>query len=470
MTTTVAASSAGRLEAAFREKFVGSAKLFERSSRLFPNGVTHDSRYLQPFPIFAHQALGSKKTDVDGNELIDYWAGHGAMLLGHSHPAIVAAVQRQVAKSTHPGACHELEIEWAEWVRRLVPSAELLRFTNSGTEATLMAIRVSRIASGRTKVIKFAGHFHGWHDSMIISSEPPHPANVLSGTEPTSDDYVTPGVTSGVSGDVIIVPPNDLTALARAIDEHQPACVIHEGNGSRWGFVPARAEFIRGVRQLTRDKGIIFILDEVITGFRVAPGGFQEVCGVQPDLSTFAKVLAGGLPGGVLVGRADLMQALAFGNSFGKKMKHPGTYNGNPLSAAAGIAALEIVATGHPTRRATEIATLLRRELNVLFATKSLNWVAYGDFSAIKILPNYDGAAPNGDDFLPYNGDWRKLDGKQDATLGTAFRQALLLGGVDWMGWGGSTSAAHSEEDIARTVGGFSSAIDRLRDDGFVRH
>ena len=248
---SAANSSTGRLDAAYRERFPGSAKLFERSSRLFPNGVTHDGRYLQPFPIFVAEALGSKKTDVDGHELIDYWMGHGALLLGHSHPAIVAAVQRQVAKSTHPGACHELEIEWAEWVRRLVPSVEVMRFTNSGTEATLMAIRICRIVSGRTKVIKFAGHFHGWHDAVIISSEPPHPANVLAGELPETEDYPTPGVTDGVSGDIVIVPPNDLAALARAIDEHQPACVIHEGNGARWGAVPARPDFVRGIRELT---------------------------------------------------------------------------------------------------------------------------------------------------------------------------------------------------------------------------
>ncbi len=468
MTASTSVPKTGRLEAAYRERFAGSAKLFERSSKLFPNGVTHDGRYLQPFPIFANEARGSKKTDVDGHELIDYWMGHGAMLLGHSHPAVVAAVQRQVAKSTHPGACHELEIEWAERVQKLVPSAELMRFTNSGTEATLMALRVARIATGRTKVIKFAGHFHGWHDLVIISSEPPHPATP-SADGVSTDDYSTPGVTIGTAGDLVLVPPNDLDALAKAIDEHQPACVIHEGNGTRWGAVPARAEFLRGVRQLTRDKGTVFILDEVITGFRVAPGGFQEVCGIQPDLTTFAKVLAGGLPGGALVGRADLMQVLAFGNPLGKKMKHPGTYNGNPLSAAAGIAALDLVASGFPCRRANEIAVLLRRELNALFAKSSLNWLAYGDFSAIKIMPDYDGPRPDGDDFLPYGGDWRKLDRKFDAALSQAFRQALLLGGVDWMGWGGSTSAAHSEEDVERTVAGFASAIDWLRADGFVK-
>ena len=468
MTVTVAAPASGRLEAAYREKFPGSAKLFERSLKLFPNGVTHDARYLQPFPIFANEAHGSKKIDVDGHELIDYWTGHGAMLLGHSHPAVVAAVQKQMAKSTHPGACHELEIEWAERIQKLVPSAELTRFTNSGTEATLMGLRVARIASGRNKVLKFAGHFHGWHDLVTVSSEPPHPMTGSADGVATAEAYDTPGVTPGVYGDLVIVPPNDLAALTRAIDEHKPACVIHEGNGARWGAVPARADFVRGVRQVTQDKGVLFLLDEVITGFRVAPGGFQEVCGVRPDLSTFAKVLAGGLPGGVLVGRADVMQVLAFGNSLGKKMKHPGTYNGNPLSAAAGIAALDIVATGVPTRRANETATLLRRELNALFAKKSVNWIAYGDFSAIKILPEYDGPRPDRDDFLPFGGDWRQLDRKFDSTLSHAFRCALLLGGVDWMGWGGSTSAAHTEQDVERTVAGFATAIDLLRSEALI--
>ena len=468
MSVTATALKTSRLDAAYREKFAGSAKLYERSSQLFPSGVTHDSRYLHPFPIFANEASGSKKIDVDGHELIDYWTGHGAMLLGHSHPAVVAAVQKQMEKSTHPGACHELEIEWAERIRKLVPSAERIRFTNSGTEATLMALRVARIATGRTKVIKFAGHFHGWHDIVIISSEPPHPATASANGVATAAEYDTPGVTPGVYGDLVIVPPNDLDALSKAIDEHQPACVIHEGNGSRWGAVPARAEFIRGMRQLTQAKGTIFILDEVITGFRVAPGGFQEVCGVTPDLTTFAKVLAGGLPGGALVGRADLMQVLAFGNPLGKKMKHPGTYNGNPLSAAAGIAALDIVATGVPTRRANETATKLRRELNALFTKLSVNWVAYGDFSAIKILPEYDGPRPDHDDFLPFGGDWRQLDRKFDAALSQAFRCALLLGGIDWMGWGGSTSTAHNDEDVERTISGFATAIGLLRNEGLI--
>ena len=447
-----------QVETAYREKFPTSARLYERGCSLFPSGVTHDGRYLQPFPIYVERAEGSKKYDADENEIVDFWVGHGALLLGHSHPAVVDALKRQAPRSTHPGACHELELEWGEWVRKLIPSAEMMRFTSSGTEATLMALRVVRIVTGKTKIVKFAGHFHGWHDALIPAAEPPH----------DTGDYSTPGVTDGVFGDLVIVAPNDLEAVARAIDEHDPACVVHEGNGSRWGTVPVREDFLRGLRQLTADKDVILLLDEVITGFRVHPSGFQGHCGITPDLTALAKVLAGGLPGGCLAGRADLIQALAFDNPLGKKMKHPGTYNANPLSAAAGCAALEIVSTGEPNDAANAIAEKVRGGLNELFEQKSVNWVAYGDFSAIKILPSYAGPRPDCDSFIPYGNDYQKLDRKNDPTLSHAFRCALLLGGVDWMGWGGSTSAAHSEDDVDRTITAFSNAIDLLRADGLV--
>jgi glutamate-1-semialdehyde 2,1-aminomutase len=283
-----------------------------------------------------------------------------------------------------------------------------------------------------------------------------------------SADYRIPGVTEGVYGDLVIVPPNDLAAAARAIDEHDPACVIHEGNGPRWGVVPVRKEFLRELRALTAKKGVIFILDEVITGFRVAPGGFQEHAGITPDLTTLAKVLAGGLPGGCLGGRADLLDVLAFGSRRGKKMKHPGTYNANPLSAAAGTAALRVVETGAPCRKANEIAGLLRGRLNELFAEKGVGWVAYGDFSAIKIHPEYDGPRPTTDEFIPFGNDYRKLDRQFDDGLSHAFRCGLLLGGVDWMGWGGSTSAAHDADDVDRTVSAFATTLDLLRADGLI--
>lgn len=450
---------ANSIDAAYREKFASSARLYEDSRRLFPNGVTHDGRYLQPFPVFVDRALGSKKYDVDSNEFIDYWMGHGALLLGHSHPAVVEAVQKQVALGTHFGSCHELEVEWARWVQRLMPSAERMRFVNSGTEATLMALRVSRIVSGKRKVLKFAGHFHGWHDQLFPAADPPY----------NTGSYPVPGVTDGVMGDLVVVPPNDLAATAKAIDEHDPACVILEATGGHWGVVPMQGDFLRGLRKLTADKKVILIFDEVITGFRVSPGGSQVHYGITPDLTTLAKILAGGLPGGCLAGRADIMNALEFDNPRGKKMRHPGTFNGNPLSAAAGAAALEVVSTGEPCRQANLMAKKLRAGLNELFEQKSVNWVAYGEFSAATILPDYEGPRPTSDDFIPYNNSLEKLDRKLDPNLTRPLRCALLLSGVDFFGgWRAMLSSAHTAADIDRTVVAFSDAIDLLRADGLI--
>src|SRR5215470_8866955 len=339
----------------YETEFAKSRRLFAEAKKIFPDGVTHDLRSLEPFPIYVERAAGAHKWDVDGHELIDYWCGHGAILLGHSHPAVVEAVRRQMGRATHPGACHELELEWGRWVQRLVPSAERLRFVSSGTEATLMALRLARIFTGRPRVLKLAGHFHGWHDFLAPGADLP------------ADGSPVPGVLPAVQGDTVIVPPNDAEAVERALAaDAQIGCVILEPTGGHFGAVPLRGEFLRALRDVTARHGRLLIFDEVITGFRVHPGGAQGHYGVTPDLTTLAKVLAGGLPGGCLAGRADIMAGLEFRP--GKpKMKHPGTFNANPLSAAAGAAALRIVATGEPNRKANESARLLRNKLNEAF-------------------------------------------------------------------------------------------------------
>ena len=441
-----------QINAAYRAHFPESAKLFERGGVLFPSGVTHDSRYLQPFPVYVKEAHGSRKTTVEGHSLIDYWVGHGALLLGHGHPAVVDAVQRQMARGTHFSACHELEIEWAERIRHLVPSAQCVRFTNSGTEATLMALRIARLVTGRTKVVKFIGHFHGWHDLLVPAAYAPY----------TADDWSMPGVTPGVLSDLIAVPPNDLESLEAAFRRHQPACCILEPTGGHWGLVPVRGEFLKGLRELCSQYGVLLIFDEVISGFRVHPGGAQAHYGITPDLTTLAKILAGGLPGGALCGRADLLDALAFGNRHGRKMKHPGTFNGNPLSAAAGCAALDAISDGTASHRANVLAKDLRFRLNELFIRQSYPWIAYGEFSMIHILPNYDGPRPTGEDFIPWVGDYTRLDAEPPSELKHAFRAALLTHGVDWFGFSGMTCAEHTDEDLAGTVQAFDRAIGDL--------
>ena len=221
------------------------------------------------------------------------------------------------------------------------------------------------------------------------------------------------------------------------------------------------------MRELTTNYDRLLIFDEVITGFRVHPGGAQGHYGVTPDLTSLAKILAGGLPGGCLAGRADVLAAIEFRP--GKpKMKHPGTFNANPLSAAAGIAALGLVATGEPCRHANEIGRLLRQNLNAMLISRGLNWVAYGEFSGFKFLPDYEGARPTQDDFVPYGGDLEKLEGPRNPRLVHAFRRGMLLYGIDLPGLGGMTTAAHTLQDVEHTVRAAEATIDLLQAEGLA--
>lgn len=437
-------------------EFAGSKSRYETAKTVFPAGVTHDLRHMDPFPIFVDRQLGCTKWDVDGHELVDYWAGHGSMLLGHSHPEVVSAVQRQMERGTHAGGCHDLEVEWGQWVKKLIPSAERVRFTGSGTEATLMALRLARIFTGRPRFLKFAGHFHGWHDSVSVGSDPPY------------DNLTVPGVPESVTSQTVVVPPNDIELLEHTLkNDASIGAVILEPTGGHWGAVPIRGEFLKALRELTTKYGQLLIFDEVITGFRVSTGGAQAFYDIHPDLTSLAKILAGGLPGGALVGRSDVLAAIEFRP--GKpKMRHPGTYNGNPLSAAAGIATLKRIATGEPGTRANNSARDLRNRLNRMFTQKNWPWIAYLDFSMFRLVPNYHGPRPNeamndNDGMIPYNGDLNKLDGvPANPKLRHFFRQGMLLAGVDMPGLAGWLTAAHTDADIEKTVGAVESTVREL--------
>ena len=449
------------LAARYIAAFPKSRARFETARTLMPAGVTHDVRMLDPFPIYVDRAKGSKKWTIDGHEVIDYFVGHGALLLGHSPDDVVLAVQEQMARGTHFGACHELEIAWGELVQQLVPSAERVRFTSSGTEATLMALRLSRIASGKGKFLRFRGHFHGWHDYVARGADLPYDAPAI------------PGVPDEVVGTSVMIPPNDLNLVESTLQADEDiGTVILEPTGGHWGTVPVRGEFLRGLREICTRLGRVLIFDEVITGFRVSPGGAQAHYGVTPDLTTLAKILAGGLPGGCLAGREAIMGYLE-PRPGRPKMKHPGTYNGNPLSAAAGIACLTRVATGEPTRAVNTSGKMLRDRLNAMFAANGWSWVAYGDFSCVKVLPNYHGERPSpdaGDDtgFVPHGGDVDELDGPGDPRQLTAIRQGMLLNGVDWWKLAGLTSCEHSVADVDRTVAAMEATIGEMMAEGMA--
>jgi glutamate-1-semialdehyde 2,1-aminomutase len=419
----------------------GSKSLSERASRVLPGGVTHDVRRAAPFPVAVARAEGSRKWDADGHEIVCYVMGHGSLLLGHSHPGTVAAVRDQAALAFHPGACHELESEWAEAVVDLVPSAELVRFTASGTEASLLALRLARAATGRDRVVKLEGHFHGWHDQVSFGTDPPFRGPDTAGVPRVLSEAVT-------------VTPADAQALAGALRGGDVAAVILEPSGAAWGTVPLPAGLLAAVRGLTSDTGTVLIFDEVISGFRWSPGGVQAAAGVTPDLTVLGKILAGGMPGGAVAGRADLMRLIALGDGDPRRVAHPGTHNAHPVSAAAGIAALRACRSGEPQDHAARLAATLRTELTSVLAEAGVPGRAYGESSTFHLLI--------GDAEEPAALSPRRLKTGMSQELSAELHNGMLLEGVHLFHGSGFLSAAHGERDIEQTVAAFAATLARL--------
>jgi glutamate-1-semialdehyde 2,1-aminomutase len=447
--------------AAYRAATPGSAVASEKASRLFPSGVTHDSRYIEPYGLYITRAEGPRKWDVDGNCYVDYFGGHGALLLGHSHPKVVEAVKQQIERGTHFGASHETEIAWAEWVLKLVPSAERVRFTSSGTEATLMAVRLARAFTGKSKLIRFKHHFHGWHDHMT------------SGYASHFDGSPTPGVLSGVAGGLLLAEQNDAEGLARLLEENGDiAAAIIEPTGAHGARLPIDPQFLTALRELTRQHGVVLIFDEVVTGFRVSPGGAQAEYGIRPDLTTLAKILAGGLPGGAVAGRKDILDLLDFQvtkASDREKISHQGTFNANPLSAAAGVAALEIVGTTDACARANRYGETLRRRINEVFEEEHVPWAAYGTFSTFHIFANPDHRAIVPTRFDPHEQPAEALAGNRQAGVVHKLRLAMMTGGVDFNGSpGGIVSATHSEAELEDTLKALRKSVRMLKQEGEI--
>jgi glutamate-1-semialdehyde 2,1-aminomutase len=435
---------------AYAEKTPGSRALHNRAKALLPDGITHVGRFLDPHPIYVERAAGSRKWDVDGNEYVDYLGGHGALILGHNFPAVVEAVTAQAEKGAHYGACHALEVQWAEQVQRLIPSAERLRFTVTGTEATHLALRVSRAFTGKSKIIRFAGHFHGWHDHVCF------PAGGA------------PGIIAGIVEDTLVAAPNDLQQVEHwLVSHHDFAALILEPTGATFGQIPTTGETLRRLRELTARHGVLLIFDEVISGFRCSPGGAQQFYGVTPDLTTLAKILAGGYPGAALAGRADVLRVLDYRQLHGTLQSplvaHQGTYNAGPVSAAAGIATIEEVSRGDAISRAARTAAAIRDGINAAIRRRGLGWCAYGQFSDFHL---YRGSETP-EEIYAGKASWKVLKGGIPLELANKIRAGFLLHGVDVAAWpGGFTSAAHTDDDVARTVAAFESTFDMLAAEG----
>lgn len=310
--------------------FDKSKKLYEDSVNYLPGGVDSPIRAFKPYPFFVEKAKGSKMFDVDGNEFIDYCLGYGPIIFGHANETIINEAKQQLELGTAYGVPSEKEIILAKEVIRRVPCAEMVRFCNSGTEATMSAIRLARGITNKNKIIKFEGAYHGAHDAVLVKSG--------SGMAGKPD---SPGVPEDATKNTILVPFNDEDAISKTISENKDeiACVIIEPIMGNIGCVPPRDGYLNFLREITEENNIILIFDEVITGFRLSKGGAQEHYGIVPDLVTFGKILGGGFPIGAIAGKKEYVEQFAPNGS----IYQAGTFSGNPMSINGGITAFKIL-------------------------------------------------------------------------------------------------------------------------------
>jgi glutamate-1-semialdehyde 2,1-aminomutase len=348
-----------------------SKQIYERTVGVLIEASSSSSRGPVTFgkhPIFMDRARGSRIFDVDGNEYIDWMMAFGALPLGHAHPEIVEAITEAATTGAHFATATPVELEVAEMLQKIVPNAERVRFANTGTEAMMAAIRLARGVTGRPKLLKFEGHYHGWHDDLLVSSNVLPPAALGLRTDPVKVPDSS-GLNRTALDDTIVVPWNDLDLLRRAIENHpgQIAAIITEGIMANMGVIPPADGYLQGLQKLAKANGILFILDETVTGFRIAPGGCQEHYKLSPDLVTFGKALGCGLPVAALVGRAEVMDALQWGG-----VLHYGTHNGSRIGMHAARANLRVLTRDNNAsfRHTWSIADRLRKGLSDVFQKK----------------------------------------------------------------------------------------------------
>lgn len=333
-----------------------SKALYERAKNVLPAGVSYGIRYFEPYPFYTVKATGSKLYDVDGNEYVDFWLGHTALILGHSPPKVVRAVKDQIENGTQYGTSHELEVKLAEQVAEMVPGAEMTRFTNSGTEANMYATRLARAYTGRIKIAKFEGGWHGGYDALHVGVKYPF------------DVPESAGLTAGVLQDTILLPFNDLDGVEKRLKGERVAAVVVEPVLGGGGGIPAEKEFLKGLGEFCDKNGALLIFDEVITGFRLAAGGAQEFYGVAPDITVFGKVLGGGFPVGAFCGSKKVMEKL---NSVVLKRSeysfHGGTFAANPVTMTAGLVTLKLLEDGHLLSGLNETGEKTRGRLKEIF-------------------------------------------------------------------------------------------------------
>ncbi|KXB01736.1 glutamate-1-semialdehyde aminotransferase [candidate division MSBL1 archaeon SCGC-AAA259O05] len=325
---------------------MNSKDLYEESKVLFPGGVNSPVRAFKPYPFFVESGNGSKIYDADGNEYLDYCLGYGPLILGHKHPAVLEAVRDQLEKGSHFGIPTEAESRLAEKIVDHVPAAEMVRFVNSGTEATVNAVRLARGYTGKENILMFDGGYHGANDSLLFDS---------GGSK-------TPGIPKALEDSTLVAPFNDLEKVRRIAGENELAAIVVEPVMGNVGCIPPVKGFLKGLREVCDDINALLVFDEVITGFRLAMGGAQEYFDVHPDLVTLGKIIGGGFPIGAFGGEKEIMEEVTpEGEVF-----HAGTFSGHPVAMSAGKATIEVLENentiGRTSSFAEKLAGLLREE------------------------------------------------------------------------------------------------------------
>jgi glutamate-1-semialdehyde 2,1-aminomutase len=418
-----------------------SKELYERAKGLMPGGVSSPVRAFKPYPCYIERAKGSKLTDVDGLEYTDYCMAFGPLILGHAHPKVVQAIKDQAEKGTLYGAPVEAEAKFAELIKQNYPSVEMLRIVNSGTEATMHAIRLARGYTGRKKLLKFEGCFHGAHDSVLVKAG----SGATTHSAPNSL-----GVLEEVAANTLLAPFNDIEAVRRTLEANrgEVAAIIVEPVMGNIGPVLPKEGYLQGLRELATQHGAMLIFDEVITGFRLSMGGAQRLYGVRPDITTLGKIAGGGMPIGVFGASEEMMNMIS---PLGK-VYQAGTFSGNPVSLAAGLATInELRVQGHEglNRKGEVLRTGLR---DALQGSKVDHQVAglgsmFQLFLSGRPIGNYQDAL-SADAELFHKLFLRLLD-KGVYLAPSQFETNFL-------------STAHSDEDLRRTVDAFAEALSEV--------
>jgi glutamate-1-semialdehyde 2,1-aminomutase len=416
-----------------------SQSWFNRAKKVLAGGISSSARSTTtgplPYPLYITHGRGSRIWDADGNEFIDYLCAYGSCILGHTNPELTEALSRQIDLGTMFGTCNTVEVQLAEQICRMVPCAELVRYANSGSEAIQGAIRAARGYTGRSKILKFEGHYHGWVDVLAVSNRP-SPSDYGPLEAPFSHPHSL-GMSAGTVNDVVICPWNNPEILRSILDQHEGefAAMIAEPVVANNACIMPDAGYLELLREECDKRGIVLIFDEIVTGFRLAAGGAQEYFGVIPDLAVYSKSIGGGLPLSAFAGRKKIMDLIG-----ANTVKHGGTYNGSPLAATAALHTLQTLATPgvleHIRDSGLAIMEAITRSANDL----GIPCVVQGAGSMFQVIFNSDGVAPK------HYRDLEKADTKRYA----AFRQALLENGIHSNSSGLAcwfVSAAHTPAD-----------------------